>query len=563
MRKLLFLLPLLFFASFSTSAANREAVYGENAMIASRSTLASEAGVQIMKQGGNAVDGAVATAFALSVTYPSAGNIGGGGFAVIRFPDGKVTTLDHREKAPLLSQVDMYLDENGEVVEGLSRTTHLSSGVPGSVDGLLLMLEQYGTMNRAEVMQPAIELAEKGFVVDTYLARHINTVGRRLQDNPAAAKKFSVDGRPIEAGDRWHQPDLARTLRAIRDKGRAGFYEGEVAALIVAEMKRGNGLISLEDLKNYRSVWREPVHTTYRGHDVYSMGPPSSAVLVLQMLNMLEPFDLEAMGWGSARLMHHVIEAERRAYADRAEHLGDPDFYDVPLQQLVSKAYAKKRFSDFKADAASRSEDIFAGNPTDKESMETTHFSVLDDEGMALAFTTTLNSPYGNKIVVPGTGILLNNEMDDFSIKPNTRNQFDLIGREANAIEPGKRMLSSMSPTIVTKGDGFILVTGSPGGSTIITTTLQIIMNVIDHKMSLEGAVGSPRFHHQWQPDRIIHERFAILPDAMAVLKELGHANFTLFPYFRGIGDANSVMLKDGRLHGVKDPRAEGIAVGY
>ncbi len=562
MRKLLFF-TVIWLLNPVAQAAHSEAIYGDEAMISSRSTLASEAGIEIMKAGGNAVDGAVATAFALAVTYPSAGNIGGGGFALIRFPDGKVVSQDHRERAPLQSDRDMYLDDDGAVIKGLSRTTHLASGVPGSVDGLLDMLTRYGTMKRSEVMAPAIRLAKEGFVVDRYLARHINTVGRKLQENPAAAEQFSVDGEPIAAGDIWKQPDLAKTLMAIRDKGRAGFYEGEVAELIVAEMKRGNGLISMKDLAEYRSIWREPVQTSYRGHDVYTMGPPSSALLVLQMLNMLESFDVETMGWGSAELTHLIIEAERRAYADRAEHLGDPDFYKVPIEWLVSKAYARERFSDFKPDTASDSDAIHAGVAPPEESPETTHFSVLDSDGMAVSFTTTLNSPYGSKIVVPGTGFLLNNEMDDFSIKPNTANQFDLIGREANAIAPGKRMLSSMSPTIVTKGDEFVLVTGSPGGSTIITTTLQVIMNVIDHKMTLESAVGAPRFHHQWKPDRIIHERYAILPDAMTRLKEQGHRNFTMFTYFRGIGDANSVMLKEGTLHGVKDPRAKGVAVGY
>ncbi len=547
----------------SAFGASTEAVYGDRAVVASRSTLASAAGIEIMKQGGNAVDGAVATAFALAVTYPSAGNIGGGGFAVIHLPDGRVLTQDHREMAPGKAHRDMYLDDERNEIKGLSRDTHLAAGVPGSVDGQLDMLERYGRLSRKEVLAPAIKLAKEGFVLDRYLARHINTFGKKLQDTAAGKKKFSMDGRLLEAGDLWKQPELAATLQRISDKGRAGFYEGETADLIVAEMQRGNGIISHEDLKNYRSVWREPVMTTYRGYDIWTMGPPSSAVLVLQMLNMLEPFDLASMGWGSAESIHLMIEAERRAYADRAEHLGDPDFWDVPLEGLASKEYAKQRFSDVDPKKASVSADILAGNPGGSESMETTHLSVMDANGMAVSLTTTLNSTYGSKLVVTGAGFLLNNEMDDFSVKPNIMNQFDLIGREANAIEPGKRMLSSMSPTIVSKDGKAILVTGSPGGSTIITTTLQVILNIIDHGMPLDDAVSMPRFHHQWTPDRIIHERYAFSPDTLRLLKSLGHTSFMLWPYGRGIGDANSVMMKEGILHGVKDPRAEGVAVGF
>ena len=560
---LILLGSLLIFSSSEAGAASREAVYGEGAMVSSRSTLASTVGVKIMKQGGNAIDGAVATAFALAVTYPSAGNIGGGGFAVIHFEDGKVITQDHREMAPGAAHRDMYLDDNGDEIKGLSRSTLLATGVPGSVEGLLGLLRDYGTNTRQEVMAPAIKLAEEGFLLDTYLAKHINTTGQALFKNPAAAKKFTIDGRALQAGDIWKQPDLAKTLRLISDKGRDGFYAGETADLIVREMQKGGGIISHDDLANYRAVYREPVHTNYRGYDVWTMGPPSSAVLVLQMLNMLEPFDLKAMGWGSSKAIHLMIEAERRAYADRAEHLGDSDFYDVPLDMLVDKKYAQNRFSDFDINKASSSEAIFAGAAPAQESMETTHFSVIDKSGTAVSFTTTLNSSYGNKMVVPGTGILLNNEMDDFSIKPNTANQFDLIGREANAIAPGKRMLSSMSPTIVSKDGVPVLVTGSPGGSTIITTTLQIILNVVSHEMPLEDAVSLPRFHHQWKPDRIIYEKYAFSPDTLRALEEMGHVGFSPWPYGRGIGDANSVLMKDGKLYGVKDPRADGVAVGF
>jgi len=560
---LILLGSLLIFPSSEAGAASREAVYGEGAMVSSRSTLASTVGVKIMKRGGNAIDGAVATAFALAVTYPSAGNIGGGGFAVIHFEDGKVITQDHREMAPGAAHRDMYLDDNGDEIKGLSRNTLLATGVPGSVEGLLGLLGEYGTNTRQEVMAPAIKLAEEGFLLDTYLAKHINTTGQALFKNPAAAKKFTIDGRALQAGDIWKQPDLAKTLRLISDKGRDGFYAGETADLIVREMQKGGGIISHDDLANYRAVYREPVHTNYRGYDVWTMGPPSSAVLVLQMLNMLEPFDLKAMGWGSSKAIHLMIEAERRAYADRAEHLGDSDFYDVPLDMLVDKKYAQSRFGDFDMNKASSSEAIFAGAAPAQESMETTHFSVIDKSGTAVSFTTTLNSSYGNKMVVPGTGILLNNEMDDFSVKPNTANQFGLIGREANAIAPGKRMLSSMSPTIVSKDGVPVLVTGSPGGATIITTMLQVILNVVSHEMPLEDAVSLPRFHHQWKPDRIIYEKYAFSPDTLRALGAMGHVGFSPWPYGRGIGDANSVLMKDGKLYGVKDPRADGVAVGF
>ena len=562
-RILILLVSLLTFLSNPAGAASQEAVSGEGAMVSSRSTLASTVGVKIMKEGGNAIDGAVATAFALAVTFPSAGNIGGGGFAVIHFEDGKVITQDHREMAPGAAHRDMYLDENGDEIKGLSRNSLLATGVPGSVEGLLGLLDDHGTKTREEVMAPAIKLAEEGFVLDTYLARHINTTGKALLNNPAAAKKFTIDGRALQAGDTWKQPDLAKTLKLISDKGRDGFYAGETADLIVREMQKNGGIISHDDLASYRAVYREPVHTNYKGYDVWTMGPPSSAVLVLQILNMLEPFDIKSMGWGSSKVIHLMIEAERRAYADRAEHLGDSDFYDVPLNMLMDKKYAQSRFSDFDINKASSSQEIFAGAAPAPESMETTHFSVIDKSGTAVSFTTTLNSSYGNKMVVPGTGILLNNEMDDFSIKPNTANQFDLIGREANAIAPRKRMLSSMSPTVVSKDGVPLLATGSPGGSTIITTTLQIILNVIAHEMPLEDAVSLPRFHHQWKPDRIIYEKYAFSPDTLRTLEEMGHVGFFPWPYGRGIGDANSVLMKDGKLYGVKDPRADGVAVGF
>ena len=544
-------------------AASPEAVQGKNGMVTSRSALASEVGVGILKSGGNAIDAAVATGFALAVTYPSAGNIGGGGFAVIRLENGEVLILDHRETAPGSASRDMYLDADGDVIRGLSTRTHKASGVPGTVDGLLLLLQHHGTKSRKEVMAPAILLAKDGFPLTRNLAAQFARVLQAMAPYPASKAKFSKNGTPYAAGDVWKQPDLAATLEEISKKGRDGFYKGRVAKLIVAEMQRGNGDISLADLADYRSVWREPIKGTYRGYDIWGMSPPSSGgVLIVQMLNMLEPYDVKALGWGSAQLIHLMVEAQRRAYADRAEHLGDSDFYNVPVATLTSKAYARKRFGDFDPDRASDSEAIGAGS-WPEESAETTHFSVMDGKGNVVALTTTLNSGYGSKIVAAGSGILLNNEMNDFSIKKNVPNQFGLIGRVANAIEPGKRMLSSMSPTIVTKDGVPFLVTGSPGGSTIITTALQVIVNVIDHEMTLEDAVSLPRFHHQWKPDSISYGKHGISPDSLKILQQMGHRNLRAARWGRGFGDANSILYRDGVIYGMKDPRKEGAAIGY
>lgn len=558
------LIPLLFLLVCSQIyGASPEATHATNGLVTSRSEHASRAGVAIMKAGGNAVDAAVATGFALAVTYPSAGNLGGGGFAVLRLPDGEVVSLDFRETAPASAHRDMYLDEQAEVIEGLSRHTHKASGVPGSVDGLLRLLDAYGTKSRQQVMAAAIRLAGEGFALDHDLSRQFRDRLDSFAKHPASHAKFTKEGQPYEKGDVWRQPDLAKTLRRIAEEGRDGFYGGKTAKLIVDEMARGNGEISLADLEKYQAVWREPVHGTYRGYNIWGMGPPSSGgVLTIQMLNMIEPYDVRSMGWGSAAAIHLMVEAERRAYADRAQHLGDMDFYDVPLDMLMSKDYARQRFSHFNKDRASDSEEISAGS-WPEESRETTHYSVMDKEGTMVAVTTTLNSSYGNRIVVPGTGMLLNNEMNDFSVKKNTPNQFDLIGREANAIEPGKRMLSSMAPTIVTRDDKPFLITGSPGGSTIITTVFQVIVNAIDHQMTIEDAVSLDRFHHQWKPDMIIHGEYAISPDTKRVLEAMGHENFRTSRYGRGIGDANSILFRDGVIHGIKDPRNVGGASGF
>jgi len=543
-------------------AAGPQPVHGKQGMVASRSMLASQIGAEILKKGGNAVDAAVAVGFALAVAYPSAGNLGGGGFMVIRTAEGETTTLDYREEAPEAASRDMYLDEAGEVIQGLSTRSHKASGVPGSVDGLLAALEKYGTLPRQDVLAPAIKLAREGFPLTHDLAGQFENQLRFMKDYPASMAIFSKDGKPYKPGDVWKQPDLAKTLERIAKDGRDGFYKGETAELIVAEMKRAGGLISAKDLAEYRSVWREPIHGAYRGYGIWSMPPPSSGgVLVVQMLNMLEAHDLGAMGWGSAKAIHLMIEAQRRAYADRAEHLGDPDFYDVPIDKLTSKEYARARFADADPAKASDSEQINAGSWAAKESMETTHYSVVDGKGMAVAATTTLNWGYGNRAVVPGAGFLLNNEMDDFSVKANTPNSYGLIGEKANEIRAGKRMLSSMTPTIVTKDGKLFLVTGSPGGSTIINTVLQVIINAIDHKMNVSDAVSLPRFHHQWKPDRVIYEPFAFSPDTLALLRAMGHEQ--LMEARWRLGDANTIMAVDGALLGMSDPRNDGGAAGH
>ena len=539
-----------------------EAVVGERGVVASRSPLASEVGLEILKRGGNAVDAAVAVGFALAVTHPSAGNLGGGGFMVMRLADGGIAVNDHREVAPKRASRDMYLDEAGEVVAGLSKASHLAVGVPGTVDGLLATLVRHGTLPRREVLAPAIRLARDGFALPDDIAPQLARYREHFSRYPASMAKFAKsDGSAYAAGALFRQPDLAATLERIAAKGRDGFYTGRTADLLVAEMERGGGLIGHDDLKAYGSVWRQPVRGTYRGYEIVSMPPPSSGgVLLVQLLNMLETHDVATMGAENPNTAHLMIEAERRAYADRAEHLGDPDFFAVPAM-LTDKAYAGARLADFASDKASTSEQIDAGRRWPEESPETTHVSVLDAAGNAVAYTTTLNLAYGSKIVVAGAGFLLNNEMDDFSAKPGVPNAFGLVGAEANAIAPGKRMLSSMSPTIVLKDRQPFLVTGSPGGSTIITTVLQVVVNVIDHGMDLAAAVSRPRFHHQWLPNRVVYEPGAFSRQTLDALASRGHVNLNAMDF--GIGDANSVMRLGDALIGVSDPRNAGAALAY
>ena len=548
------------------SAKSREPVKAKNGMVVTVSPLATEVGVNILKDGGNAVDAAVAVGFALAVTYPYAGNLGGGGFMVIHLNNGKNTSIDFREKAPLKAFREMYLDENGNFLPELSQQGATSAGVPGSVAGLIYALKKYGTLPLARVIQPAIDLAKHGFILDEWTAESFKNHLNDFKKYPAAFKKFTKNGIPYEKGDLFVQPDLAWTLEQIRDYGQKGFYDGKVAELLTKQMKEMGGYITKEDLKKYRPVERKPVTGTYRGYEVVSMPPPSSGgIALIELLNILENYNIDRDDWGSSKHIHRLVEAMKYTYADRTAHLGDEDFYPVPKKMLLSKKYAKKIYESI-SDTATPSKKIKEGDPSKfTESTETTHYSIYDKSGNAVSVTTTINSAYGSKVVVEGAGFLLNNEMDDFSAKPGVPNQFGLLGSEANSIQPEKRMLSSMSPTIVLKNGKPFIVVGSPGGSTIITVVLQVIMNVIDFDMNIQEAVDAPRIHHQWFPDKIFTERFAVVKDVRENLEKLGYEFANLYPTFRIIGRAQAILIdqKSGVIYGASDPRSLGKAEGY
>ena len=546
-------------------AADPNPVFAENGMVVSAKQLASEVGVKILKKGGNAIDAAVATGFALAVTHPQAGNIGGGGFMVAYLADGSSFALDYREKAPAGADRDMYLDSTGAVIENLSTYSHLAAGVPGSVGGLLRAWRDYGSGNisQKQLLAPAIRLAHKGFPISRRYARYLNYSHDFFTRNPGAAAIFiKSDGQPWQAGDKLVQKDLAKTLKQIAKNGRDGFYSGAVADLIVAEMSRGGGLITKADLLNYTAQYRPPVTGTFRDYEIISMPPTSSGgVLVIQMLNMLENFPIDSLGWNSSAYIHLLTEVERRAYADRAEHLGDPDFWDVPLSLLTSKEYARQRINDLRLNEATPSGDVSAGQQLPAESPETTHYSVIDRLGNAVSVTTTLNFSFGCGIIVEGAGFFLNNEMDDFSAKPGVPNAFDLLGNEANAIAPGKRMLSSMTPTIVLKDQQPYLLVGAPGGATIITTVLQVILNSTIYGMDIQEAVSAPRVHSQWYPDVVYGEIRGMSEDVITNLQELGHV-VEVHPWGY-MGRANCIMADSTGYYGGADPRGENAAVGY
>ena len=559
---------IYYFIIFSINplfSAQPNPIHGKNGMVVSTSRDASLVGINILKKGGNAIDAAVAVGFALAVTSSGNGNIGGGGFLVATMANGESFTIDHREVAPSKSSRNMFLDSNNDIIPGMSLGTHASSGVPGTVDGLLKAFKDYGSGNISlrEVLAPSIKLAEKGFKLSLYEANRFNNYRENFQKNKAASKIFiPKNGKMWTEGDLFIQKDLAKTLKRILKFGREGFYSGVIADLIVKEMKKGNGLITHNDLKSYSSKYREPIVGLYKDYKIISMGPPSSGgVLLVNMLNMLENFDLDALGWNSSDYVHLLTEVERRAYADRSEHLGDPDFWKIPISMLTSKEYAKSRMKNFSKERATLSTDISASKNIHNESIETTHYSVVDISGNAVSVTTTINLNYGNGIIVDGAGFFLNNEMDDFSSKPGVPNVFGLIGNEANAIEANKRPLSSMTPTIVLKDDNPFIVIGSPGGSTIITTTLQNILNVIEFNMDIEEAVSSPRFHSQWLPDVIQIEPRSLPKDVLIKLKEKGHQ---VVPYRWGyIGEANGILILEDGFYGGGDNRGETSAIGY
>ncbi|RFM30872.1 gamma-glutamyltransferase [Chitinophaga silvisoli] len=523
--------------------------------VVSAHPLASLAGIEVMKQGGNAIDAAIATQLALAVVYPAAGNLGGGGFMVAHLKDGKNVTIDYREAAPAKASRDMYLDSAGNPIQNLSIDGHLACGVPGTVAGLYASLP-YAKLPMKKLIAPAIRLAEKGFAITAAEARSLNSTQAQFKKFNTEDNAFMRDT-PWKEGDILIQEDLANTLKRIRDKGREGFYEGETAQLIVDEMERANGLITLQDLKLYRAVDRTPVVFKYKQYQIVTMPLPSSGGVALQQLmGMVAPYPLSAWGFHSVKSMQLMIEAERRAYADRAQFLGDPDYVKVPVKQLTDASYIRSRMNDFDSTKAGSSKVVKAGDI--HESDETTHLSVMDAEGNAVSVTTTLNGGYGSKVVVGSAGFLLNNEMDDFSVKPGVPNMYGLVGNEANAIQPGKRMLSSMTPTIVLKNQIPYIVTGTPGGSTIITSVFQTLMNLLEFDLSPKEAVDAPKFHHQWLPDEVLVENdFEKAP--LAGLEKMG---YKVTPIGQ-IGRTEVIKNVNGQLNAVGDKRGDDSAAGY
>jgi gamma-glutamyltranspeptidase/glutathione hydrolase len=555
-------------ASLTVAAASREPARAKQGMVASTSRIASQVGVDVLKRGGNAVDAAIAVAFALAVTYPAAGNLGGGGFMMIRLKDGRATAIDYREMAPAAATRNIYLDEKGNLItgEGSSTVGYRASGVPGTVAGMDLALKKYGSgrLTWAQLVEPARRLAADGFPLSYGLARSLRNNQESLGRYPETRRILLNGGNLYEEGALWRQPELAATFARLQRNGAREFYEGRTAELIAEDMRRHNGLITLADLKNYVAKERVPVRTTYRGYEVISMPPPSSGGAVLiETLNILEGFDLRRLGWSSSERYHLMAEAMRRSFADRAEYMGDADFVNVPVAGLIDKAYAERLRQSIRMDRASTSEQVRAGRPAGAESEETTHFTVIDREGNVVSNTYTLNDSFGSKVIIRGTGFLMNNEMDDFAAKPGTPNLYGLIQGERNAVAPRKRPLSAMTPTFVLRRDGTLwFAVGSPGGPTIINTVLQVITNVVDFDMNIQQAIDAPRIHHQWLPDEIVYEPYGMSADTSRALESRGH-KLTARP--RYMGDAHGVMIeeKTGVRLGASDPRNEGVPVGY
>jgi gamma-glutamyltranspeptidase/glutathione hydrolase len=548
------LLATLVFADLEAA----QPVRARKVMVVSREANATDAGVAVLKAGGNAIDAAAAVGFALAVTHPSAGNIGGGGFMLIRFADGRSTFIDFRERAPLRATRDMYLDKDGKPTRD-SVVGWRAAGVPGTPRGLEYAQRKYGKSKWADVVAPSVKLAQEGFTVSYGLARSLKSA-RNLAEFPESKRIFQKNGAFHDAGDKLVQPELAAVLERIQKNGARDFYEGETARILAAEMGKHGGAITLEDLKQYEAVERKPLEGVFRGYTVITAPPPSSGGIgILQMLAVLEKTGYEKHGAGSAQAIHYTAEAMRRYYADRAEHLGDPDFWPVPVSKLLSVNYVNKLRASINPDKATNSDEVKAGDLKTMESAETTHYSIVDSDGNCVAVTYTLNGGYGSGVTVPGLGILLNNEMDDFSVKPGHPNMFGALGGEANSIVPKKRPLSSMSPTIVLKDGRPYLVAGTPGGTKILTSVMQVIQNVIDFKMNAQDAVSFPRFHHQWRPDKLQMEpQFS--PDTRKLLEQRGHT----VEIVRNICEMAVIQFEEnGWLAGALDPRVDGKAAGY
>jgi gamma-glutamyltranspeptidase/glutathione hydrolase len=562
------LVALLLFSQLKngTAGASKYPERAKQGMVVSSHYLASQVGVEIMKKGGNAIDAAIATGFALAVTHPSAGNIGGGGFMVVHMNDGRVTAFDFREKAPAAAHERMYLDANGNHIRDLNHEGYLAVGVPGTVAGFALAHEKLGGQPLAELIAPAIQLAEKGFTLSWDLYDDFKDLAAEFKKYPGSAKSFlKRDIVLYEPGEVWRQPDLAKTLRRIQKSGRDGFYKGETARLLAADMRKNGGLITEDDLANYQAKERQPIHGTYRGYEIYSMCPPSSGgTAVVEMLNILEGFNLREYGHNSAQHIHLLAEAMRRAFADRARYLGDPDFNpDLPIARLTSKSYAEQLRRSISLNRVSPSDPAAINEAY--ESSETTHYSVVDPAGNAVVVTYTLEDWYGSKIVAEGTGFLLNNEMGDFNPWPGHTDSTGMIGTAPNVVKPGKRMLSSMTPTILAKNGKPYLLIGSPGGRTIINTVLQVIVNVVEFEMDIAEAIAAPRIHHQWLPDVLRIEEFGTTKDTQRLLEMMGH-RVQVSRSSRSQGSAMGIIIdpKTALRLGAADPRApDGAAVGF
>ncbi len=567
-----YLLLITFFCSFipadaKVSAAWREPARAKSAMVASQHELASKIGADVMRRGGNAVDAAIAVGLALAVVYPEAGNLGGGGFMLIRFKDGRTTSIDYREMAPKAATRDIFIGKDGNVIKGEGGSTvgYRASGVPGTPAGFDYALKKYGSgkLKWADLVEPSRKLAADGYALSFRLANLFKNYKNNLEKYADSKKIFLNNGKYYEEGDVLRQPELAATLARMQKQGASEFYTGETARLIADDMKRNNGLITLEDLRAYQPKERVPLRGNYRGHEIITMPPPSSGgIVMLQVLNMLEAHDVRAMGHNSAQKYHLLAETLRRSFADRAEYMADPDFADVPVKQLMTKDYAKQRAATIDLTKASSSKQIGHGKPIGAESMDTTHYTVVDPEGNVVSNTYTINDLYGSAVTARGTGVLLNDEMDDFAARPGTPNLFGLIQGERNKVEPGKRPLSSMTPTIVLRKDGspwFAL--GARGGPRIITAVLQSVINMIDHDMNIQAAIDAPRIHHQWFPDEILYEPFGMSPDTQNVLQKLGHG-FAARP--TNIASATGIAIDEkGVRLGAIDARSDGDAIGY